>query len=237
MAKLIDGDEHFGDIGFGGVLQDGATGTNFTAARASALMSPTVRIADVRDSSNILEFIIDEIITWDVRRYDGQCSVQPDNVGAENVRQAAHVGITKDNTREVTNQPTANNTAQGTLPGGDQTSVTTGTTVGQEVPRYEERFTIFNFANEENAAGEINITHNEMIRQEYAGYVVDGNWYHHLLTARNYHLWVDSSLALPAAGQFRLGAEVRKVVVDLKEVLFDRGSLITIEDAVGVISA
>jgi len=237
LAKLIDGDEFFGDIGFGGVVQSGASGTDFTAVRAPALMSPTVRIGDVTDNRNLLSFIIEEIITWDVRRYDTQCSVFPENVGADDTRQSATAGITKDNTREVTNQPTSDGTPQGTLPGGDQVSVSTGTAVGQEVPRYEERFVYFNFVNEANATGNINISHKEMVKMEYPGYVVDGNWFHHLLTARNYHLWVASSNAFAAAGQFRLGAEVRKVVVDLKEVLFDRGSLITIEDAVGVISA
>ncbi len=236
MAKLIDGDEHFGDIGFGGVIQGSAD--TFIAGRATALMSPTVRIGNVTDNRNLLSFIIEEIITWDVRHFQMVNTIIPDNVGSEGARQSIKAGITKDNTREVTEQPSADTIAEGTFPTGSNALVSSGTTVGQEVPRYEERFDFLEFSNEENATGEINLnaTGLQIRDREYAGYVVDGNWYHHLLTARNYHLWGESKFT-DNIGGIGLGAEVRKVVVDLKEVLFDRGSLITIEDAVGVISA
>lgn len=238
MAKLIDGDEHFGDIGFGGVIQPSPD--VFTRARATQLMAPTVRIGDVTDNRNLLSFIIEEIITWDVRHFEMHNSIVPRNAASEGLRQSIAGGITKDNTREVTAFPTADTIAQGTFPGGDQAHVASGAvTVGQEVPRFEERFQFLQFQNEENATGEINLNGGpELVLQDkvYAGYVVEGNWYHHLLTARNYHMWCTSSQTGNAGG-VRLGAEVRKVVVDLKEVLFDRGSLITIEDAVGVISA
>jgi len=232
--KLIQGDEHYGEIGFGGVAE--TTTAVFAVAQADDLMEPTVRIKDVR-GQDLLKFDIEDIICWDARKYNALSTKVPNNVGAEDVRQTIHGGITKDNTKGADDQPTSDSTANGTRPGGKNPEVLTlAITTGEEAPRFVERFEWFNGVNEENAAGEITYEYNRLIERQKQGYPLDGNWFHSVLTARHYHLWFKSAAAAAALGAFQLGAEVRKISVELEEVLFDRAAIISLDDAIGVIS-
>jgi len=90
---------------------------------------------------------------------------------------------------------------------------------------------------EENAVGEINHEINRHYTKQNTRYEdpETNNDAFHLLTGAHYHLWTDSA-GTGAAQTQDFGALVRRVSIDLKELMFDRAVLLSILDALVVSS-
>lgn len=234
LASLIGGDEHYGTLGFGNALQ--TTVDVFTVSQFDTTAEPDI-IVKAKKGGGIFDIIIEDIMVWDTQYYEAQVSIAPELAGSEDSRQLINGGITKDNTENATDGPTSDIVAQGTFPGGDQAGVLTGVrTGGDETPRYEARFAFLDHTNEQNAAGVITVDHVQMMRHDFNQYTdAGGNTFFHLMTARHYHMWLDASNT-DALGQLSLGGYVRRVSVDLKEVLFDRSSIIGLIEALQALS-
>lgn len=241
-TRSITGDEHYGNIGFGSMVQSAANA--FSTARLPAIAEPDVIIRNASDSRNTLKFDIDDILVWDVKRWFPEINFKFDVTASEGVNQRVHAGLTKDNTSEASDAPTADTIADGTQAGGSGAAVT-GTAgvdasapmVGQEIPKFEQFWDFGQFSNEENATGEINmsgVNRVPLVEPAYSPYSVDGNAVHKLLTAAHYHAWTGTEgQANPLT--LSLGAEVRRMSVDLEELLFDRATLFSILDALLVV--
>ncbi len=240
--RLIEGDEHFGHIGFGEVVESAASA--FSTAILPAIAEPDLIIKVGDGRKNVLAIDIRDIICWDNREWDYWTDMTPDFVGAEDKLQSAETGITKDNSVQGNQAPTGDNAAQGTRPGGSGVQVTgaaaggPGTRMnGDEQPtRFVDRVMFFGVADEEQSAvGQILIQYDKERRTPYSPYEADGNTAHYLMTAAHYHLWIENN-GLAAASAVSLGADVRRTSIDLKELMFDRAVLLSILDALVVSS-
>lgn len=233
--RMIGHDEHYGRIGMGGVTQSAANA--FSSAPLPAIIEPDLIISTGKDRSK-LNIKIDDVLVWDCRRWDATTDGRPDTSGGENGIHELFAGITHDNVADLTagGGPTAFTVAEGVFPGGQAASVTgsagLGTTImaGDEVPRFEANFEFMAFANEENAVGEINQKYTKEATFKYEQYDVEGIAVHKLLTAAHYWFWVESTL-LASAAAVQLGADVRRMSVDVQELMFDREVLLSILDA------
>lgn len=240
--RLIEGDEHFGHIGFGELVE--ASGGTFGAGILPAIAEPDliIKIGDGR--KNVLAIDIRDVIVWDNREWDYWTDIVPDFSGGENLLQSMQTGITKDNSVEGNQAPTADTAAQGTRPGGSATVVAGLATGGpgnrlggdEQPTRFVDRVMFFGSADEEQTAvGQITTPYNKVERTMYTPYEADGNTAHYLMTAAHYHLWIEAEGFATAAG-VSLGADVRRTSVDLKELMFDRAVLLSILDALVVSS-
>lgn len=235
-VRMIGHDMHYGQIGFGNMVQSGAN--TFSAAELAAICEPDLIIKTGTGKRRVLDIDIDDVLVWDNRRWHLDALITPDSVGSENNTQAAEIGITTDNTSDSSNGPASAVIAQGTRPGGTGTETTggaPGTTrmAGDDVPDYVMSWDFGLFANEENAAGDINI--GGLVRRPrenvgYTPYEVDGITCHYLMTAAHYWLWFATE-GLAAAAACGIGASVRRMSIDLEELMFDREVLLSILDA------
>lgn len=234
LASLIDQDEHFGTIGFGNALQ--TTVDVFTVSQFDVIAEPDI-IVKRGKSGNLFDIIVDDIMVWDTQHWEVHQSIAPELAGSEGARQVIVGGITNDNSENATDQPSSDIIAQGTFPGGDQAGVlTTVRTSGDENPRYEARFDFLDVTVEENAAGEIVVLSDQMQRRTYQQYTdAGGNTFFNPMSARHYHMWLDSS-GVDALGQLSVGGYVRRIVMTLEEVLFDRSSIIGLIEALQALS-
>ncbi len=236
--RMIGHDEHYGRIGLGSMTQSATNA--FSSAPLPAIIEPDI-IIKTGSGRRVLEIDIDDILVWDVKVWDCQTNNAPDIVGGEDVLQTSQAVITKDNNALVTDGggPTAYSIAGRTFPGGLGAAVAgtagLGTTVmnGTDTPPYEAFFEFLNFSSEANAAGQVNIQSSRWQRYHNSKYRVDGNDVHKLLTAAHYWLAAETD-NLAAAGTYSLGAEVRRMSIDVEEMMFDREVLLSILDALVV---
>lgn len=239
--RSIEGDEHYGFIGFGSMTMSAANA--FSATILDAIAEPDFIVkADSKTLS--LDIQVNDVLVWDVKEWHARTNLQPDIVGGENVIQNAFGGITKDNTINGNDAPISDVIAQGLTPGGSGAAVTGGVTggpgtrtVGDEQPtRYVERFEYWSAGGEEQTAvGQVLFDFDNMQIREKSPYRVDGHDVHYLMTAAHYHQWLDSTLVANAGSQ-GIGAYVRRMSVDLKELMFDRAVILSILDALVVSS-
>lgn len=237
--RSIGHDEHYGQLGLGSMTQ---SATNiFSSAPLPEIIEPDIIIKTGTGKRRVLDIDIDDILVWDVRQWDASSDVIADLVGGEDASQRMEARITHDNNSLVTDGggPVAATIAEGFNPGGAGAAVAgtlgLGTTVmnGQEVPRYEAYFEFVMLGNEQNAAGVINMRWVRAQKYSYSPYEVDGNTAHKLLTAAHYWLSIQSN-GLAATATVHLGANVRRMAIDIEELMFDREVLISILNALVV---
>lgn len=237
-VRLVEGDEHFGHIGFGTVTLSAAD--TFSAALMPEIAEPDI-IVKTKSTRKLLEVDIDDLLVWDNREWHARAGGGIDFVGAEDKTQTSRWGITKDNTVDANAAPTSDAISQGTRPGGNGAAVTgaaAGGGAGQPImnvdvqpTRYVVDGEFFAIGNEENAVGEINMGFSQTDSKHNQTYEdTGGNKSHLLMTAAHYHAWHDTA-GTGVAGNVGIGASVRKVSIDIDELLFDRGVLLSLLDA------
>lgn len=234
-VRGIDGEEHYGTIGFG-QMQMSALNT-FSVGRLDSLVEPDLLLS-MKSGKSLLDISIDDVLCWDVREWLPFTNMSPDGVGSEDTDQVADAGITKDNTVAADNHPTADTIAQGTHPGGNQASVTGSSATspqlsGQTTPRFEARWEYFRqIAEEQTAVGQILWPYSALPKNRvtYPHYEVNGVACHKLLTAAHYHLWMQTE-NVAATAFTSLGADVKRMSIDIEEVMFDREVILSILDA------
>lgn len=235
-AALIGGDEHYGSVGFGNFTA--STVNVFTAVRLGTTIEPTVLIKDVDKRSSVLDIKFDDVLVWDISHWNVRLLISWD-VTSQDVNQESVGGVTVDNTSGVNDQPTADTIAQGTKPGGDGATITSGTTTGQVNPRFEMGWATEASANETaDATGQSTRTgqiHHPDVHPQPKAVPDNGNWFYKLLTSRAYHAWMDGN-AQATAVSASIGAQARRVSVGLDEVLFDRGGIVDILTALQAIT-
>lgn len=233
-VKDVGGDEHYGNIGFGSLQMSAADA--FSIAKLPALAEPTL-IVDLKTGAKV-QIDVKEILVWDLAEWFAMMHATPTLTGLEDLHTHSFSGITKDNTAGSTDFPTSDLAAQGTQPGGRGT-VQVGDVagliqmIGETAPRFEARFEFTSIIVEENAAGEIvglDVRIPVAAIPNYFPYEQDGVWVHHLLTAAHYWYWMDTS-NWTATGVSSLGGRVKKVAIDVGELLFDREVLFSLVDA------
>lgn len=236
-TRSISHDEHFGKIGFGSMAMSAAD--TFSSIQLDAIMEPDL-IIKTNAKRGQLDIAIDEVLVWDVRQWLPHVNVVTDFVGGEDKIQSIEGGIVKDLTINASQGPSTNTRAQGTNPGG-QAAAVTGTAgvqgaaraAGSETPRWEAGWDFGRFSNEENAAGDINIAGFSIYplnETRQSPYQVDGNTCHLLLTATHYWGWLTSA-GIGTALNLGIGADVKRMSVDVEELFFDRAVLLSILDA------
>jgi len=237
--RMVEGDEHYGHIGFGAVQQSGAD--VFSTAMIDKIIEPDIIIKDVERFKKTLAFDIDEILVWDLREWLAHMNSGFDVTGSEDSSQVYTGGVTVDNSKDGTDAPTAASVLEGVRPGG-RIAATVGTagldfqqrTAGEEVPRFEAFFEFGGVGNEQqDATGQINysgIQRWPLNDQKKAEYRVDGISVHKLLTGAHYHLYADTTGG-STARVLSLGGDVRKMSVDLQEVMFDRATVFSLLEA------
>ncbi len=237
--RIIEHDEHYGFIGLGSMTESAANA--FSATIIDAIVEPDL-IIKTNKGSRKLDIDIDDVIVWDCKEWHWQNDQSPDIVGGENTTQSVQAGLTKDNTVNGNDAPTADTIAQGTRVGGNGAAVTgaaaggPGTrTVGDEQPtRYVTR--VFHWGQgteEQSAVGQIIREFNTMVIQPQLKYRVDNNDVFYLMTAAHYHMWIEAQ-NLSAASNESLGMYTRRVAIDVEELMFDRAVIISILDALVV---
>lgn len=238
----LEQDQHYGQIGFGTLTMSAAN--VFSSAPLPTLAEPTFIVEKSRKKGSLIDVDIKEVFIWDNRKWDVRANVNPAATGNENDALEGIGGITVDNTSDLTAGPTAATSAQGVFPSGNGAAVTgtagLGTTVmnGQDKPRYVAHWDFGTFQNEENAAGEINIgsitryPQNQVPMQPYE---VDGIDVFYLMTGAHYWAWLDTTNAGNAA-VLNLGASVKKMSVDIQELLFDRNTIFSLLDALEILT-
>ncbi len=233
----VEGDSHYGHLGFGSMTQSAANA--FSSAMLDAIVEPDI-IIKPNVGRRRLEIDIEQILVWDIRKWFLRSDQRADEAGAENSASELLAFITADNSLKGNDSPKADSVAEGTRPGGDGAAVTgdaDGTPprmVGDESPRFEAQFQFIGIVDEEQTAvGQILLPYSMIEEWDYSPYQVDGLWAHHLLTSAHYALSADSN-DLAAAATLSLGGSVRRMGVDFTELLFDRDILLSILDALSV---
>lgn len=240
-VRMIEGDEHYGHIGAGQMTTIAAD--TFSIALLPAIIEPDFIVKAQTGSKLRLEIDVKDVLVWDARElrsfYDGT----PDGAGSENLKQRAIGGLVKNNTVDGTGTPTADTAAQGTHPSGAVGAVTGGAggtaavarTNGDEQPTdFVDRWTYWQNVNEEQTAvGQIQQAFESNHVHQWMPYDLDGVTCHYLMTAAHYAQWFDGN-DLDAAGNQAIGFSVRRVSVDLKELMFDRAVILSILDALVV---
>lgn len=214
----------------------------FSVAELPEIAEPDIIIKEPK-GRRILETDIEDILVWDRKAWNVFSQAFPPVTSLENDTTSFNGGITKDNNRNDDGSPTANTVAQGTRPGGDGASTTGGVggtqspavMVGEIAPRFEAFFEFLAFFAEEQSATSNIFSQEKRIpditpAQPTQAYRVDGHTVFDLMTAAHYHAWADTDNWGAVVGQYNLGAVVRKVSIDIEEVLFDRDVLASILD-------
>ncbi len=236
-VRTVEGDEHYGMLGLGSMLESAAA--TFSQVQCSVFYNPDIIIKPSKTRSK-LEIDIQDIFVWDNREYVFRTTVDPDLIGGEDKNQEYFAIITKENSSDNSGNPTSDVVGQGTHPGGQNAAVTGDATaippiaVGEEAPAFEA-FAQFIASGQEQGTdvGTVQIPYTLFVRYPYAQYSVDGHSVHHLATAAHYNLAIGGE-GVDAAAQLSLGADVRRMTVDLTELLFDRDILLSILDALSV---
>lgn len=237
-VRMIGNDEHYGEIGFGNIIE--TTVNTFGAAQLPAICEPDLVIKAGRGDRRVLEIDIDDVLVWDNRKWVALSSYSIDVTGADDLEQTLRAGITKDNTSDAGDGPVANTIAEGTRPGGVGAAVAglaanpnAALMAGDEIMPYVKHFDFGRHANESNAAGVINLnglSNTPINDMNYKPYQVNGVTCHYLMTAAHYWAWlVGTNLA--ATASLSVGAEVRRMSIDVEELFFDRAVLLSILDA------
>lgn len=240
--RLLSSDLHYATHGFGTMTQSAANA--FSSALVTSNIEPDLIVVEGKGNRRLLDLQISDILVWDVREWFPHLTWSPDIASAGDVVQTANAGLTKDNSADAREGPTTFATAQGTKPGGAGAAVTgtagvqgSAPTVGDEVMPFEALWDYGMISNETvDATGQAN--HGGMKRMphescSYQRYEVEGNSAYHLLTAAHYWVWINTE-ALAAAASIALGGSVRRVSVDLDEVMFDREVVISILTALAL---
>ncbi len=237
--RSIEGDEHYGWLG-AGTMAISATNV-FSAAILPEIIEPDF-IVKTGGTKLTLEIDVKDVLVWDAREWQAHTTLAPDIVGGEQTLQQMEGGLTKDNTVNGNDAPTADSVAQGTIPGGNGVAITgasaggPGTAMnGDEQPtRFVDRWSYMAMADEEQTAvGQILWQWEPVYTKQNEMYDVDGNSVHYLMTAAHYHMWGDS-LGMATQLFQSLGFSVRRMSVDLKELMFDRAVILSILDALVV---
>jgi len=231
----VGGDEHYGTIAWGSMALSAANA--FSAAQLPDIAEPTL-IVDLKTKGKV-EIQVDNILVWDIANWLLHTGNTPQLAGLEDGRLGNECGVTKDNTLGATDFPAADTIGDGTQPGGNgtiQTGNATGTArlIGETAPRFEMRAEFHQSVNEENAAGEINLPFSKnapKIMPLYTPYNQDGVWVYNLLTAAHYWFWGQSSDYGTTVATYTFGGRVKKVSIDVDELLFDREVLFSLVDA------
>lgn len=241
-VRMIEGDMHFGYMGLGSMTASAAD--TFSATIIDGIVEPDLIISN-KATKKVLEIDIEDVLVWDARESRWETTNSPDITSGGDILQSDKVGMTKDNTTNGTDAPTAGSQAEGTRPGGNGASVTgaaaggPGTrTQGDEQPtRHWESLELFATSNETvDATGQANHTFNRQHRRQYTKYQDDsGVDAHRLMTAAHYHLW-GVSVNTGNISTYNVGIDTRRVSIDLKELMFDRAVLLSILDALVVSS-
>lgn len=240
--RSIEGDEHYGHIGWGAVQN--TTVDTFDASIIDAIIEPDFIIKTAAKKLT-LDIDVKDVLVWDIRTWEAHINATPAATSNEDARLSADSGITKDNTINGNDAPVADTIDEGTQPGGGGAAVTgtavggPGTrTVGDEQPsRYEHRTSFTHSGSEEQTAvGQIPLTFETFRIFQYQPYRVDGNAVHHLLTAAHYHMWLATLEMQGTAKIVNYGSDARRMSVDLKELMFDRAVILSILDALVVSS-
>ena len=113
--RMIEGDQHFGWMGLGAVSASAAD--TFSAAIVDAIVEPDLIISN-KATRKVLEIDVEDVLVWDCRRAEVLSTNLPDFVGGEDKLQSDRCGVTKDNTVNGSDAPTADSVAQGTRPAG-----------------------------------------------------------------------------------------------------------------------
>jgi len=240
--KLIEGDMHYGQIGFGSVSE--VTTQVFGVARLPEIAEPTIVIKQASKKklslipSDIQDFIVLDNMQWlpytqNLATFTTLADDQASLVG----------GITKDNSRDGDQSPTADTVAQGTRPSGDG-ALTVGGAGGQGVTqavmlaeniglRFEARWQFLAFTDEQqDATGQIPVQSFQSLPKvipEVKPYRVEGFDAFNLMTAAHYHAWIKGD-NVTGVSQQNIGARVRKCAIDFNEILFDRDILASLLD-------
>ncbi len=244
--KLLDQDEHFGQIGFGHMTMSAANA--FSSVAMTRDIEPTFIVERSSGAgNNILDINIEDIFVFDLRAWNPRVSLDVDITGGELLSVAVEGGITKDNSIPQDRGPTALNVAGRVFPGGTGTSVigaATGLgdlnrTQSDHVPEFEAYWDFMHGDNEEQTAVGY-IEHRGQFTPRnptnYTPYEAsDGVVVHKLLTAAHYWMWL-ATQGMDSAGVLSVGGDVRKLSVDLEELLFDRETLVSLLNVLETIS-
>jgi len=237
--RAVTGDLHYQKIGFGTVTLSGAD--TFSAAQLPKIAEPTFIVKDEINRA-FLEVDVEDVLIWDNRKWEARAGGAIDFAVSEDKTQTSNWGVTKDNTSDGSDAPTSDAIAQGTRPGGKGAAVTGAAAGGgdggplmnsDDIPtRYVARGEFFAIANEENAVGEINQSFSQDSTYPYEPYQDSESEHsvHYLMTAAHYHAWLDTA-GTGITGNLSLGADVRKMAIDLQELMFDRQVILSILDA------
>lgn len=185
------------------------------------IISPDIVIDD-KLFSNEGTLAIDNVLAWDMSRTEYRTNSTPDISTTPPVIQSARAGLVRDN-RVSPILPTADSEAEQTRPSANE---------GSTESRFVDQVEFFSHANEENAAGDINIRFDGQKSTLWPSTLVKTNMnVHRALLDAHYHAWMDSTLT-GIASVNSIGMLARRIEVDFIELTFDRNTILGILNAV-----
>ncbi len=236
-VRMVEGDFHYGHLGLGSLIASAAD--TFSATIIDPAIEPDL-IVTLAKGKSILEVEIDDVLLWDSRKIKYQSTNAPDRAAGGDTTQFDRAGITVDNTVNGNDAPTADTVAQGTRPSGGGVGVTgaaaggpgTPTNIGEQGLRYWDSVEFWATSNETvDATGQANHGFNQFAETEFSPYTPDSDIVcHKLWTGAHYHAWT-ASTATGNSTTLDFGIDCRKMSVDVNELLFDRGVLLSLIEA------
>lgn len=224
MPKVLPIDQLPGEVTFGNLTESSAN--TFTAAQIpDDIVSPDIIIDKDLFLGGGLN--IEQVLAWDVYAWEPFTNARADISAGLNLVQEFNGGITKENTVDSSDGPTADTNPQETRPGAGNAASNTN---------YVRRWTWGYGANEsEDATGQINrpTPDAQKFEKEQMTILTPGpRSYYYPMLAAHYHLWGEG-FNLNGASVMQLGVQARRIEVEFEELMFDREAFLGILGFVG----
>jgi len=224
LPSVLPIDKLPGEVTFGNLTETGAN--TFTRVQINDdIASPDIIIDEKLFKGGGLN--IEQVLAWDVYAWEPMTNARADITGAEDTIQEFNGGLTKDNSVDSTDFPTADTLPEETRPGSGNPASNT---------RYVRRWTWGFGANEEqSAASQINRPTPDAQKFEVNPMTIitpGPRSYYYPMLAAHYHLWGEG-LALNGASTMQLGILGRRIEVEFEELMFDREAFLGILGFVG----
>lgn len=237
-VRLVDQDEEYGSVGLG-LFALSATDV-FSVASIDDIIEPTI-IYDFDFGQRKISVKIEDILVWDVRRWEAEQLNSIAAAGGSDVTRELFAGVAKDNTLDKTGFPTVQPRVGGE--GNSVAGLASGTlnVMNQDTLPIIDAVLPFGttFQNETiDGTGQLNHHYAKYAEKSYTPYGGggDGPHRHHMLLHANYYMYANTTAYTSTVASLSLAMDARLMSIDIEELFADRQVILNLADALTILT-